>query len=1120
MFVPNAHAITAATRAALDSLTIAKGQTYQANGCVSSCTVKQETEGLWTLTARVEGSEPWAYEVEVDIGIEDAQWHVFEASCTCPMELDCKHTAATLLYAAKHADKLFSSGTGLSTTPALRKPVPTQLDKFWTEWLHGLERQVLAEQLPGNSRPKSPPAEHLLYVLRALGTVTVRMALARPLKKGGYGAGKDFYPSSVTNGYGLHSLSEEDAKLVRRILIEQGGMNSLDLPLRGSAGPSYLKEILATGRCYWETHKGHAPLREGSLRQATAVWRTDPSGQQYPDFEISPPVKQVLKLAPLWYVDTEKLECGPLDTNMPDAVAAAWLSAPRIRAGTAALVSEAIAQRHPSLKLPVPVQIKVEEIADVAPVPCLRLYSTVLKPRYSWGYPGAQEQEFSFAALEFDYAGKRVGVDDPTVICSVEQNVLHRLVRNLDVEHAAMRLLAEQGFLAADSQIFEHTLGGAAHHLVLGDVMQWFEFARDSLPELEKQGWRIERGETFRFRIAEPEDWYSDAAAQNGSQWFEVELGVIVEGQKINLLPVIIKFLQMNPQLLTREALEDVVTQTTIPIALADGRLIGFPMERVRNTLGVLLDLLHPSSLNKKGRLKIPRLRAAELAGEADWRWLGSKELKDFAQRLRGFEGVRVVAPPAGLQTQLRPYQQEGLNWLQFLREYELSGVLADDMGLGKTIQALAHLLMEKDSGRADRPSLVVAPTSLMTNWRQETERFAPQLKVLVLHGLDRKQHFERIKEYDLVITSYSLLPRDEEILLKEEFHCLILDEAQNIKNPKTSYAQVACALRARHHLCLTGTPMENHLGELWSLFNFLLPGFLGDELRFNAVFRRPIEKANHEDRRKLLARRVAPFMLRRKKEEVVKELPPKTEIIQKVELTSAQRDLYESVRLAMHSKVKEEVARKGMSRSHIVILDALLKLRQICCHPQLLSIPSAKKVNESAKLDLLLDLVPEMIAEGRKILLFSQFTSMLALIQNHLAARKIDYVLLTGQTTDRATPIEQFQNGEVPLFLISLKAGGTGLNLTAADTVIHYDPWWNPAVENQATDRAHRIGQTKNVFVYKLLTEGTVEEKILALQERKRELVEGLLNEERKESLKLNQEDIDLLFAPLEGGK
>jgi SNF2 family DNA or RNA helicase len=455
------------------------------------------------------------------------------------------------------------------------------------------------------------------------------------------------------------------------------------------------------------------------------------------------------------------------------------------------------------------------------------------------------------------------------------------------------------------------------------------------------------------------------------------------------------------------------------------------------------------------------------------------------------------------------------LNWLQFLREHGLAGVLADDMGLGKTVQTLAHLLVERESGRADRPSLVIAPTSLMTNWRQEAAKFAPALRVLVLHGLDRRAHFERIPEHDLVLTTYPLLPRDLPQLLEHEFHCVILDEAQFIKNAKTTYAQAACQLKARHRLCLTGTPMENHLGELWSLFHFLLPGFLGDELAFNSRFRRPIEKHADADRRGVLARRVAPFLLRRRKEQVALELPPKTEITQSVELGGAQRDLYESVRLAMHARVREEVAKKGLARSRIIVLDALLKLRQICCHPQLLALPAAKKVKDSAKLELLLELLNTLLAEGRRVLLFSQFTSLLALIETELAKRAIRYVLLTGDTTDRATPVEQFQRGEVPLFLISLKAGGTGLNLTAADTVIHYDPWWNPAVENQATDRAHRIGQDKQVFVYRLIAVGTVEEKIAALQVRKRELVDGLLNAEGTGKVELTAEDLDFLFDP-----
>ncbi|MFN7141145.1 MAG: DEAD/DEAH box helicase, partial [Limisphaerales bacterium] len=492
--------------------------------------------------------------------------------------------------------------------------------------------------------------------------------------------------------------------------------------------------------------------------------------------------------------------------------------------------------------------------------------------------------------------------------------------------------------------------------------------------------------------------------------------------------------------------------------------------------------------------------------------------LQVLSRKLRTFQGIDPVQPPAALRADLRPYQQEGLNWLQFLREYQLAGILADDMGLGKTVQTIAHLLVEHQLGRMDRPTLVVAPTSLMSNWRLELERFAPELKVLVLHGSGRKESFESIKEHDVVITSYPLLARDQAVLLKEEYHYLILDEAQFIKNPKTQYAQIACQLKARHRLCLSGTPMENHLGEMWSLFNFLLPGFLGDEKRFQTIFRRPIEKGESDERRAILSRRVFPFILRRRKEDVVKELPPKTEIIHKVELTGQQRDLYESIRLAMHQRVKEEVNKIGINRAHIIILDALLKLRQVCCDPRLVKLPSAQKVRQSAKLELLMDLLPEMIAEGRRILLFSQFTTMLELIQLALGEQRIPYTLLTGQTTDRATPVQRFQNGEVPLFLISLKAGGTGLNLTAADTVIHYDPWWNPAVENQATDRAHRIGQEKSVFVYKFLTAGTVEEKIAALQAKKRELVESLLDEDRRrENLDLTQQDLEVLFSPLE---
>jgi len=345
----------------------------------------------------------------------------------------------------------------------------------------------------------------------------------------------------------------------------------------------------------------------------------------------------------------------------------------------------------------------------------------------------------------------------------------------------------------------------------------------------------------------------------------------------------------------------------------------------------------------------------------------------------------------------------------------------------------------------------------------------------------------------------------------------VILDESHYIKNTRSKAAQSAGLLRARHRLCLSGTPLENHLGELWSQFHFLLPGLLGDEKGFNSVFRHPIERADDPLRRALLNRRIKPFLLRRTKDSVAKELPPKTEMVRKVELTGAQRDLYETVRLAMDQKVREEIDRKGVARSQIVILEALLKLRQVCCDPRLVKSTTKKQqAAGSAKLADLMQMVEDLLEEKRKILVFSQFTSMLELIEQELEARDIPYALLTGDTKDRSAQVAAFQQGAVPIFLISLKAGGVGLNLTAADTVIHYDPWWNPAAENQATDRAWRIGQDKPVFVYKLIAKGTLEEKIQVLQQKKSDLAQSILADGESQKMALTQEDLQQIFAPL----
>ncbi len=466
-------------------------------------------------------------------------------------------------------------------------------------------------------------------------------------------------------------------------------------------------------------------------------------------------------------------------------------------------------------------------------------------------------------------------------------------------------------------------------------------------------------------------------------------------------------------------------------------------------------------------------------------------------------------------------------------------------MGLGKTLQTLALLQAELDAGRLDRPSLVVVPTSLLENWLAEATRFTPQLRMLVLHGKQRAQQFKGIARAHVVVTSYPLAVRDMGVLASHAWHYLVLDEAQRIKNSRSQATLALKALNARHRLCLSGTPLENHLGELWSLMDFVSPGLLGNEAQFREHYRNPIEKRQDTLQAEHLARRVRPFILRRTKLQVAQDLPEKTETLLRVELDGMQRDLYETVRATMDSKLREAIARQGLARSQIVVLDALLKLRQVCCDPRLLKLlaathdagdaPARDEVDASlatrplarqhaathapsAKLELLRDLLPTLVEDGRRILVFSQFTEMLALIEPELVRLNLGYLKLTGETVHRAAVVKAFQEGEAPIFLISLKAGGVGLNLTAADTVILYDPWWNPAVEQQAIDRAYRIGQGKPVFVYKLVASGTVEEKMLELQARKAGLADSLLSGVAGTAA-LTAQDFDELFKPLGAG-
>jgi SNF2 family DNA or RNA helicase len=810
----------------------------------------------------------------------------------------------------------------------------------------------------------------------------------------------------------------------------------------------------------------------------------------------------------------------PVHSNCKHCVAALLtLDFPENRALIRGLDSGAVA---PAAKKALP----EERIDGLEPVPRLILASlefSSYEPRNGKMQRHVQHR----AALAFGYGDYHTTSTKGSDIVVHQDSITLRIGRRTEVENAYRQFLQKLGFKIATRQS-KALPDSAGEMFELPNEKAWLNFVLTQLPLLREQGWQVEISEDFGFDLTPVDDWYAVVDEAPERDWFDLELGIIVNGERLSLLPILINLLRSHPELMSASGIakrrddEQLLVQLNhftqrggVPIQVA------LPYGRLKTVLATLGDFYWREDGNDAIRLNTADATRLKELDEMPLIWQGGDRLRQFSDRLVNIKNAEVIIPE-GLNATLRTYQQEGLSWMQALRELEVGGVLADDMGLGKTLQTLAHLLMEKQAGRLDKPALAVMPTSLIPNWMDEARHFTPQLKVLALYGANRHQEYERLENYDLILTTYALLPRDVELLSKQLLHVLVLDEAQYIKNPNSKAAQAARALNARQRLCLSGTPLENHLGELWSLFHFLMPGWLGDAKQFNSNYRTPIEKLGNEKRLQHLNARIKPFLLRRTKEQVATELPPKTEIVHWVELNDAQRDVYETMRLAMDKKVRDEITLKGVARSQIIILEALLKLRQVCCdlrlvnHGQVNGTTPGTRHASSAKLQSLMEMVDELLAEGRKILLFSQFTSMLELIEAELEHRGIEYAILTGRTKDRRAPVQEFQSGKRSIFLISLKAGGTGLNLTAADTVIHYDPWWNPAAENQATDRAYRIGQDKPVFVYKMIARGTVEEKIQQLQQEKSALASGVLDGRTSGDWKLQDDDIAALFAPL----
>jgi len=672
------------------------------------------------------------------------------------------------------------------------------------------------------------------------------------------------------------------------------------------------------------------------------------------------------------------------------------------------------------------------------------------------------------------------------------------------------------------------------------------DFWADTLPTLQAEGWAVALCPGFAHAALPVAGWQlalQPLSQPRGMGSWLLSLGVEIatrDGHEtLDLVPLLARLFRHDRRWTNAQALAAIADDALVRLHLPGGRRIDAPAAPLKVLARTLVDLLtrprrradEPLILSSWDAQRLALLRAglrdamaSHPSAHRGWALRGDDALRWLDAQAGGTPAP--VNPPPGLGITLRGYQRDGLAWLQHLRRHALAGILADDMGLGKTAQALAHLLVEQQAGRLDRPALVVAPASLIFNWQAEAARVAPALRLLTLQGPQRAQAIARIPQHDLVLTSYPLLWRDAMALQRQPWHIVVLDEAQMVKNAGSRTATAARRLNARHRLSLTGTPMENHLGELWAQFHFLLPGYLGDARSFQRDWRTPIEKNGETARAQLLAQRVAPFILRRRKDQVATELPPLTEQLHRVTLAGGQRTLYEGVRLAADEQVRRILARQKFEGAMVSILDALLKLRQACNDPRLLAPEAAigpAPAGYSAKLDWLREMLPSLVGEGRRILLFSQFTRMLRLVEAELAALGLPWLALTGDTppAQRGALVARFQQGEVPLFLVSLKAGGVGLNLTAADTVIHIDPWWNPAVEAQASARAHRIGQDKPVLVYRLVAAGSIEERLLALQQRKAALAGAVLGGAPDDAgtPALATDDVQQLLAPLAAG-
>jgi superfamily II DNA or RNA helicase len=1136
-------------QAQVGTTTYARGQDVLKRKKVLNCWIDEQDDGTVQINASTRGSNDETYKQDIVVDNTGKKLSV-RGFCSCPVDYNCKHVVAAVLKLARDADMAQAlDALALKTGAQL---LNEQAQSSAAQWLTQLKNTTItrtAHQYEAQHAVQDSVVVTLKYALKATGKNSFSPRILGSLSLGAYlshprANGKGWLkpkPLSPHSEFAMDDAGLQQAELIR-LLKTLSPFQTLTHPgeLKGRMGALAFDLALQHPQVFLTTSGRDeltAPLLRGETLKLHWHWQCldttadDPLWQlDWLATDVHDHPAQILLYPgpPTLYVDVVRGLCGTVDLGTVSVARLnQLLAAPALPASVIRSQEDAIRQTLGDLALP-PVLGAVRTVAGIKPTAQLALRRLAPHERALKGWVSATPQfQYGTHTIDWDQPGANV------MLAQAGTNVGTSVDTNVGSEERIM-LVRDTAFEAAQIAAFEQL--GVWHHghsewlfAPPNSQLQWLHWAESDYAALKQLGFEVLLDDGMRSFLQQIDDIHIDLggnaehsnpdtiAPQN--QWFDLSLGVDIGGVRQDILPWLPAMLEnLGNAPLSADGQPELPDWMYLPRSKTGDEYIRLNVKPLHPWLTALIDLVgdRAKDFAKGGVIRLSRfeaLRATAALGEGAV-WKGAAPLQAMLAQLKGQTELPVVALPTGLNAELRPYQHQGLNWLQFLRSHGLSGVLADDMGLGKTLQTLAHILVEKQSGRMSTPVLVVAPVSLMGNWAREAQRFTPDLRVQVFHGLDRHAGADTLVDNDIVLTSYALLPREKERWLATQWHMVVLDEAQNIKNANTHVAKVVSDINAHQRLCLSGTPMENHLGELWSLFHFLMPGFLSSNAKFTKLFRTPIEKHGNTERLTQLRNRVTPFMLRRNKSAVAAELPPKVESITRVKLEGKQADLYETIRLATEVKVREALASKGLARSQITVLDALLKLRQVCCDPRLVPLDKARSINQSAKLEQLMEMLPEMLAEGRRILLFSQFTSMLELIEAELKERNIPWVKLTGQSTKRDALIERFTSGEVPLFLISLKAGGVGLNLPQADTVIHYDPWWNPAVENQATDRAHRIGQQSTVFVYKMVAEGTIEERILALQARKAELAGSMYDgaEGRKAPMFTENDVMDLL--------